>query len=311
MRVPPISVPGSTITGLTSTQVLYGSSAGAIAQSSSLTWTDSAGTLTIINPTNVAGTEHGIADVRVGGTAGGDPQLRLTIPSGTSWYIGGDNSDSDYLKIGTGTAVGTATVITCLGDVNRTVQFGDGTSDVSFNFNLATAGVKASMLTVGATGGSNARVSLNNGRIWVEGDGRLAGNALHNNAGAMTGATNQYVGSGTYTPTLTNVANLAASTARLTQWIRVANVVFVAGQFDLDPTTTATLTQVGISLPIASAIANTFELGGTASAPSLSAANSDSAAIIGDAANDRAQIQWTPVDVSNQTWAFTFAYQVI
>lgn len=114
--------------------------------------------------------------------------------------------------------------------------------------------------------------------------------------------------SGTYTPTLTAVANVAASTAFLCQWLRVGATVTVSGRLDVDPTTTATDTQLGISLPIASALANDFECGGTAWAPTLT---SEGAAILGDAVNDRAVMQWKAIDVTNAARFFSFSYRVI
>ena len=69
--------------------------------------------LNVTNTSNTAAAEHSIVDIAVGGTTSlGDPQLRLTIPSGTSWYAGVDNSDSDKLEIGVGTAIGTTPYIT-------------------------------------------------------------------------------------------------------------------------------------------------------------------------------------------------------
>jgi hypothetical protein len=138
-------------------------------------------------------------------------------------------------------------------------------------------------------------------------DGRLYGTALHNNAGSVTGTTTQYIASGTYTPTLTGVANVAASTAYLCQWIRVGNVVTVTGKADIDPTTTITLTQLGISLPIASNIANPQNCAGTTAASAVN----EQGAVIGDATNDRAEIDMTPVDVTNQPYYFTFSYTVL
>lgn len=145
-------------------------------------------------------------------------------------------------------------------------------------------------------------------RLTIEEDGRIHGSALHNNAGAVTGATNQYLASGTYTPTLTNVANLAASTAYQCQWSRVGNVVTVSGKVDVDPTLTATSTQLGISLPIASNLATAQDLGGCAFASGITG---QGAAILADTTNDRAQMQWLAGDVTNQAMFFVFVYEVL
>lgn len=112
---------------------------------------------------------------------------------------------------------------------------------------------------------------------------------------------------GTYTPTLTNVANLDASTAYQCQYIRVGATVTVSGQVDVDPTASV-VTQLGISLPIASAIGAPEDVGGVAFASGIAG---QGAAIRGDAANDRAEMVWIAADVTNQPMSFTFSYQVI
>jgi len=114
--------------------------------------------------------------------------------------------------------------------------------------------------------------------------------------------------SGTYTPTLFNGANVAASTAYPCQWARVGATVTVSGHVDVDPTTTATDTQLGISLPIASNFANVGECAGCAWAPTLT---SEGGAILADVANDRAILEWKAVDVTNAARYFSFAYRVI
>ena len=71
-------------------------------------------TLTVTNSSNAAAASHSIVDVAVGGTTStGDPQVRFTVPGGTAWYIGADNSSTgDRLMIGTGTAVGSNLILT-------------------------------------------------------------------------------------------------------------------------------------------------------------------------------------------------------
>lgn len=114
--------------------------------------------------------------------------------------------------------------------------------------------------------------------------------------------------SGVYTPTLTSVANVAASTPYECQYIRVGNTVTVSGKVDVDPTLTATSTQLGISLPIASNLGAAEDCAGTAFSPAIA---SQGAAVLGDATNNRAQMEWLSGDVTNQAMYFTFTYQVI
>lgn len=162
---------------------------------------------------------------------------------------------------------------------------------------------------VDALGSPIARLSLTT-------DGRLFGSALHNNAGAMTGTTNQYIGSGTYTPTLTNGANVAASTARVCHWIRVGNVVHVSGSFDVDATAAAgTATVLSLSLPIASDLAAVTDLGGVAASSLLAGGTTATAGLVapiqGDATNNRATAYWNSGDTNNVIASFTFSYVVL
>lgn len=113
--------------------------------------------------------------------------------------------------------------------------------------------------------------------------------------------------SGTYTPTLSNTTNVAASTARLSSYMRVGDVVTVAGQLDIDPTAGAA-TLLGISLPIASDFATVYQLGGVASSTTIV---NESAGIEADSTNNRASLKYVAVDTTNHTMTFTFTYQVI
>lgn len=152
-----------------------------------------------------------------------------------------------------------------------------------------------------------AETSAGTDRLVLTGDGRLYGSALHNNSGAVTGATNQYLASGTWTPTLTGVTNIAASTARLSSWTRVGNVVTMGGQLDADPTA-AGATELGISLPIASALSTAFQCGGSGAASGVAGL---SVAIDADATNDRARMRWVAVDITNQPIMFTITCEVL
>jgi hypothetical protein len=113
--------------------------------------------------------------------------------------------------------------------------------------------------------------------------------------------------SGTYTPTLFNTTNVAASTAYVAHWMRVGNIVTVAGRVDIDPTTTGISTVLGVSLPIASDFANDSEIGGCCNA----VANISALAVWGDVTNNRALIQGIVGSASAFAAMFTFTYRVI
>lgn len=125
-------------------------------------------------------------------------------------------------------------------------------------------------------------------------------------AGALE---NGYLDWGTYTPALTNVTNIAASTPRPCQWMRVGSVVTVSGNLDADPTTTGA-TRVDIELPIASNLASATgeDCSGTAA---CSAVAGLSAIITGASGVDRAAMVWTAVDTANRSFSFQFTYLII
>lgn len=125
---------------------------------------------------------------------------------------------------------------------------------------VADAVLQAALINVSST---HPLLILTNGatRLTVAADGRLSGTGLHNN-GTVTGTTDQYIASGTWTPTLTNIANLDSTTANLSQWMRVGNVVTFSGLIAADPTSAAVATRVGISLPIASDFSATSNAAG-------------------------------------------------
>jgi len=103
-------------TGSTDNAVLRADgTGGSTLQSSASTISDSSAgaalAFTLTHTDNSNGASHTVLDASVGGTSGGDPQLRLTIPGGTSWYMGVDNNSNDVLDLGTGTTVGSNRII--------------------------------------------------------------------------------------------------------------------------------------------------------------------------------------------------------
>lgn len=121
---------------------------------------------------------------------------------------------------------------------------------------------------------------------------------------ASTGITG---GDGTYTPTFTGVLNITSSTAYPAQYIRVGNTVTVSGKVDVDPTAGATLSQIGISLPIASNFDADSQCGGSF----LSPGTNGYGVVRADATNDRVEGWFVPGADSNQTWYYHFTYRVI
>jgi hypothetical protein len=141
--------------------------------------------------------------------------------------------------------------------------------------------------------------------------------SLQNDAGLQivrTGVTSPAasdgnVFSGTYTPTLTNTTNVAASTAATCQYMRVGAVVTVSGAVRIDPTATGN-TILGMSLPIASpGFDGQQNLGG--SFATTREGFSDQGSIKADSTNKRALFQLNAVDTSLTWYAFSFTYRVM
>lgn len=114
--------------------------------------------------------------------------------------------------------------------------------------------------------------------------------------------------SGTYTPTLTNTTNVAASTAYLCTYFRIGDVVTVQGRVDIDPTASAA-TVLDMSLPISSGLTGTEDLNGIGG-QYTGAANGEPVAIRANAASDLAQFRYFPTTTANVEIRFTFSYIV-
>ena len=131
------------------------------------------------------------------------------------------------------------------------------------------------------------------------GTGASTALAARNNLGIFTG---------TYTPTLFNTTNVAASTAFVAQYMQVGNMVTVSGRVDIDPTNNNQQTILGMSLPVATNLATAEQCAGAINCATVAGA---SAAILGDPVNDRALIEFVSASVANQAFFFQFMYQIL
>lgn len=147
-------------------------------------------------------------------------------------------------------------------------------------------------------------------RLDIDENANIRAYGLHNNATAQGNSTNQDIRSGTYTPTLTWVTNVASSTARKCQWMRVGNVVTVSGQIDITATANNTQTTIGISLPIASNFWTSYECGGTWHTLANTVAW-HGLSIYADATNNRAEADYFETHWVTDTFSFHFTYEVI
>jgi hypothetical protein len=287
---------------------------------------------------SASGATNNYAARFIGGAVGigtSTPEAMLQITRTTQQLRAGYNA-SNYMATTVGSTgsttidlVGTSPVFTLADAV--TVQ-GALTATGAITFSGLSNGVVTSASGVlsgttaltGLTGIASTGTITNTGPLIVTstsslgGAVTLTGNATITGTVNITGAiqadsvTNDTgLAHGTYTPTLTNVANLDGSTAAQCQYLRVGNTVTVSGSFAVDPTSAGTLVRLGISLPVASNFTNETNCGGVASAPGLTAAECPSAAALADDTNDRAEVKFVAgTHTTNRSMFFTFTYLV-
>lgn len=199
--------------------------------------------------------------------------------------------------------------------VNPVLQFyrGGSTSDGL----IGTVGTAGSLLAGTGVGdmvlrtdsGGAVRISTNGGAsstLVVLPGGRVYGTGLHNN-GAVSGTTNQYIASGTYTPTITLTFGAAAGSGNKCTWSRLGNEVTVTGSLNVTPGAIFSFQQIGISLPpIPSNIGTANDLNGVVNT------NGTDLNLFGDSVNDRAAFSFTSDGIAgSRKVSFIFAYEVL
>jgi hypothetical protein len=124
----------------------------------------------------------------------------------------------------------------------------------------------------------------------------------------LTLGTTQALNSGTFTPTLFNTTNIDASTASVMGYMRVGNSVTVYGEVLINVTAAGSATVLGMTLPISTDFTSGGDLGGGAHSTSTPTV---SAAISGDAANDRAYFTFrSGTDTGDVVYTVHFSYQI-
>lgn len=113
--------------------------------------------------------------------------------------------------------------------------------------------------------------------------------------------------SGTYTPTVTDVANITDTTTFLCYYLRIGSIVHVSGRIEVNPTTGSTATSFYITLPIASNFSAVEQAAG-----GMHSADGQHAMIEADAANNAALFQYDcDSGAANTEFSFNFSYRII
>lgn len=116
--------------------------------------------------------------------------------------------------------------------------------------------------------------------------------------------------SGTYTPTLTGVANVSSTSDPHGTFSRVDNVVHVAVVFAVTATSASTMTKIEVSLPITSNLAGVGDLAGTGTRDTGTAMQV--CRIVPSGANDRAEVRFYTDASTAAAYLFChFSYRVL
>jgi hypothetical protein len=118
--------------------------------------------------------------------------------------------------------------------------------------------------------------------------------------------------SGSYSPTITNVANVGGTIGSSNAfYTRIGNMVSVVGYFTSTSVTHSTLMQVGISLPIASNFATSFDAFGVGSSTRGSVPWSNGGQILSDSANDRVTMSIHESSGNGSTHEFSYSFTYV
>lgn len=296
---------GDSIGSATAGSVLFASTSGVLAQSNSNFFYNSGNAALLLRSTAQYGRLGQALEINQSANYGGISLNTWSTTAAEAPII--DLNRSKSASLGTYTAVASGDVLGVLdfrgadGSVFRDgaaikaeVDGTPGSSDMPGRLVFMTT-------PDGSTSATERMRISNNGRVQV--------NSVHNNAGGCgASSTTGEICSGTYTATLTNGANVAASTFASAKYYRVGNLVTVIMRLNVDPTTSGNLTEVGLSLPIASNLASVGDcVGISAHAETISARNY----IDADTSNDRCVFHFTPSYGSNEAVFPMFSYEVL
>ena len=201
-------------------------------------------------------------------------------------------------------ALNTLTAGTAIGITNA-----PGVITIKLNDTAVTTGSYGSATSVGTF------TVDQQGRLTSAGNTSIAIATTQINSGALpagvTIAASQITGNfgaGTYTPTLTNVTNISASTASVCQYMRVLSVVTVSGSVAITATAAGTC-NLRMSLPVASNFTVTNQAGGTFA--TTTAGGTAQGAIYANAANDTFEFSFVAANTTATTYTFSATYQIV
>ena len=237
------------------------------------------------------------------GTSNGNG-LRIDAASVNGFEVCGSNF---YVNRGTGLYVSSATAA---GTVSGNTFYANGIGGAANNNDGIYVGTGAGNAGPAIVGnhelGSNGAAI----RTGANADGVYVGPNSFATA-PVYGTFPKGVYSGSYTPSLTNGANVASSSNPTAIYSRTDDIVTVSGSFLVTCTATATRTAIGISLPIPSTVASITDLAGTAMRDP-GAGFLTPCVVSADSANARATLAFDSGGTAAIAWVwFHFTYRIV
>lgn len=296
---------GDTIGSATAGSVLFASTSGVLAQSNSNFFYNSGNAALLLRSSTQYGRLGQALDINQSANYGGMALNTWSTTAGHAPLI--DINRSKSATIGTYTSVAS-------GDILGLIAFrgADGTQfrdaaliKATVDGTSGSADMPGSLIFETTPDNSTSTAA----RLTIKNNGRVLLHSIHNNSvGCGSSSTTGEICSGTYTATLTNGSNVAASSFAAAKYFRVGNLVTVVMRLNVDPTSSAALTEISVSLPVASNFTGVGDcIGGGGHAETISMRYY----IDSDVSNDRCVIHFTPSYNSNDAIFPMFSYEVM
>lgn len=262
--------------------------------------------------TTVNGTDYR-PQFQIHGAAAGTPAIGYEA---ANWATTSGAGSFSFAK-SRGGVIGTHAVVSSGDSVGETYYFGsDGTNFIeAARIGAAVDGTPGTndmpgrlVFSTTADGASSPTERMRIANTGLVTLAATSGLLIGRTAVTAPAATDGNVFSGTYTPTLTNVTNVDASTAYSCQYMRVGNVVTVSGRIAIDATATGPF-EVRVTLPVASNFANANEAGGTFIVSG--SAGFAGGSVYADVSNDVFVFNGVAAGTANLSYYFTATYRVI
>jgi hypothetical protein len=139
----------------------------------------------------------------------------------------------------------------------------------------------------------------------------LTAAALEDMETRLSAYSDSLVSTGGWTVSITNTANIAASSALTGFYVKILDFVVLGTRITIDPTSAGVSTEVQLSLPVASDLTNGGDAFGVAVPSGTAAATAIPFAVLPDTASNLLRVVGVPPLDTSQNYHLFAGYQVI